>query len=135
MRDADHPAALQRGATQDPGAAIPVRCRGPQRKHSAVNALLRDWDADVDGTGEKARNVRAWHRAVAAAELHTAELKDKAWDDDAVAHVELLIDRVGYQPTAWERTTNSTPPRVMQPASRHALPVMQPASPAAAPKR
>lgn len=69
---------------------------------SAVNALLKDWDAHTDGTGEKARNARAWHRAIAAAELHTAELKDKAWDDDAVAHVELLIDRVGYQPTTWE---------------------------------
>lgn len=69
---------------------------------SAVNALLKDWDAHADGTGEKARNARAWHRAIAAAELHTAELKDKAWDDDAVAHVELLIDRVGYQPTTWE---------------------------------
>jgi ParB family transcriptional regulator, chromosome partitioning protein len=70
---------------------------------SAVSALLRDWDAQVDGTGEKTRNVRAWHRAVAAAELHTAELKDKAWDNDAVAHVELLINQVGYQPTTWER--------------------------------
>ncbi len=70
---------------------------------SAVSALLCDWDAEVDGTGEKVRNTRAWHRAVAAAELHTAELKDKAWDDDAVAHVELLMDRVGYQPTTWER--------------------------------
>lgn len=70
---------------------------------SAVSALLRDWDAQVDGTGEKARNIRAWHRAVAASELHTAELKDKTWDDDAVAHVELLINRVGYQPTTWER--------------------------------
>ena len=69
---------------------------------AAVNTLLRDWDATADGTGEKARNVRAWHRAVAAAELHTAELKDKAWDDDAVAHIELLVARVGYQPTAWE---------------------------------
>lgn len=71
---------------------------------SAVTALLRDWDADAEGTGEKARNTRAWHRAVAAAELHTAELKDKAWDDDAVAHLQLLINRVGYQPTSWERS-------------------------------
>lgn len=70
---------------------------------SAVTALLRDWDASADGTGEKARNTRAWHRAVAAAELHTAELKDKAWDDDAVAHLELLVNRVGYQPTRWEQ--------------------------------
>lgn len=70
---------------------------------SAVNALLRDWDATADGTGEKARYTRAWHRAVAAAELHTAELKDAAWDDDAIAHLELLIGRVGYQPTSWER--------------------------------
>ncbi|WP_292974857.1 ParB/RepB/Spo0J family partition protein [Mycobacterium sp.] len=70
---------------------------------SAVTALLRDWDATADGTGEKARNIRAWHRAVAAAELHTAELKGTAWDDDAVAHLELLITRVGYQPTSWER--------------------------------
>ena len=70
---------------------------------SAVSALLRDWDAEVDGTGEKARNARAWHRAVAAGELHTAELKDKPWDDDAVTHVKLLINRVGYQPTPWER--------------------------------
>lgn len=78
---------------------------------SAVSALLRDWDALADGPGEKARNARAWHRAVAAAELHTAELKDKAWDDDAVAHVELLIDRVGYQATAWERNQLDTVPR------------------------
>lgn len=70
---------------------------------SAVTALLHDWDAEAEGTGEKARNSRAWHRAVAAAELHTAELKDKAWDDDAVAHLDLLINRVGYQPTSWER--------------------------------
>ncbi|WP_260860833.1 ParB/RepB/Spo0J family partition protein [Mycobacterium tilburgii] len=71
---------------------------------SAVGALLRDWDAGSDGTGDKARNARAWHRAVAAAELHTAELKDKTWDNDAVAHVELLMNRVGYQPTPWERS-------------------------------
>lgn len=77
---------------------------------SAVSALLRDWDAEADGAGEKARNARAWHRAVAAAELHTAELKDQAWDDDAVAHVELLIERVGYQPTAWERDQLDTVP-------------------------
>jgi ParB family chromosome partitioning protein len=70
---------------------------------SAVAALLRDWDADVDGDGEKARATRAWHRAVAAAELHTSDLRDKTWDDDAVAHIQLLIDRVGYQPTSWER--------------------------------
>lgn len=70
---------------------------------SAVRALLRDWDATVEGTAEKARNARAWHQAVAAAELHTAELKDKAWDADAVAHVNLLINRAGYQPTPWER--------------------------------
>ncbi|MDT5240269.1 MAG: ParB family transcriptional regulator, chromosome partitioning protein [Mycobacterium sp.] len=70
---------------------------------SAVTALLRDWDASAEGAGEKARNAKAWHRAIAAAELHTAELKDNAWDDNAVAHLDLLIDRVGYQPTAWER--------------------------------
>lgn len=70
---------------------------------SAANALLRDWDAAVRGTGEKARNARAWQRAVAAAELHTAELKDKTWDDDAVAHLEMLMNRVGYRPTPWER--------------------------------
>ena len=70
---------------------------------SAVTALLRDWDASAEGGGEKARNAKAWHRAIAAAELHTAQLKDKTWDDNAVAHLELLIDRVGYQPTAWER--------------------------------
>lgn len=70
---------------------------------SAVSALLRDWDACADGAGERARNTRAWHRAVAAAELHTAELQDKAWDADAVAHLQLLINRVGYQPTSWER--------------------------------
>lgn len=71
---------------------------------SAVTALLRDWDAHVEGNTDKARLTRAWHRAVAAAELHTSELKDKAWDGDAVDHVRLLIDRVGYQPTAWEQT-------------------------------
>lgn len=70
---------------------------------SAVTALLRDWDASAEGTGEKARNAKAWHRAVASAELHTAELKDNAWDDNAVVHLDLLIERVGYQPTAWER--------------------------------
>lgn len=69
---------------------------------SAVAALLRDWDAHVDGAGEKARNASAWHRVVAAAELHTTELKDKAWDDDAVTHIKMLIERVGYQPTPWE---------------------------------
>lgn len=68
---------------------------------SAVRALLRDWDASADGTGEKARNARAWHIAVACAELHTAELKG-AWDEDAIAHLEVLVDRVGYQPTEWE---------------------------------
>lgn len=68
---------------------------------SAVKALLRDWDASADGTGEKARNARAWHLAVAAAELHTAELKG-AWDEDAIAHLEILVERVGYQPTEWE---------------------------------
>lgn len=78
---------------------------------SAVNALLRDWDASAEGPGEKARNARAFHRAVAAAELHTAELKDKAWDDDAVSHVELLIERVGYQPTAYERAQLDTASR------------------------
>lgn len=70
---------------------------------SAVTALLRDWDASADGSGEKARNAKAWHRAIAAAELHTSELKDNTWDDNAVAHLDLLIDRAGYQPTAWER--------------------------------
>jgi ParB family chromosome partitioning protein len=74
------------------------------RSHtSAVTVLLRDWNASAEGVGEKARNARAWHRAIAAAELHTSELKDNAWDDSAVAHLDLLIDRVGYQPTAWER--------------------------------
>ena len=68
---------------------------------SAVKALLKDWDASVDGTGEKARNTRAWHLAVASAELHTAELKG-AWDDDAITHLEMLTERVGYQPTEWE---------------------------------
>ena len=78
---------------------------------SAVNALLRDWDASAAGQGEKARHARAWHRAIAAAELHTAELKDKAWDDDAVAHVELLVERVGYQPAVWERDQLDTAAR------------------------
>lgn len=68
---------------------------------SAVRALLRDWDAHADGTGEKARNARAWHLAVASAELHTAELKG-AWDEDAIAHLDVLVERVGYQPTEWE---------------------------------
>lgn len=68
---------------------------------SAVKALLRDWDASADGTGEKARNARAWHLAVASAELHTAELKG-AWDEDAIAHLDVLVERVGYQPTEWE---------------------------------
>lgn len=68
---------------------------------SAVRALLRDWDASADGTGEKARNARAWHLAVASAELHTAELKG-AWDEDAIAHLDVLVERVGYQPSEWE---------------------------------
>ncbi len=79
-------------------SGVAARCQT-----SAVNALLRDWDATADGTGDKARNTRTWQRAIAAAELHTAELKDQAWDDDAVAHVTLLVERVGYQPTPWER--------------------------------
>lgn len=70
---------------------------------SAVSALLDDWDAHVDGAGDKARNTQAWHRAVAAAELHVAELKDGAWDNEARAHVERLTTRVGYEPTSWER--------------------------------
>ncbi|EUA37702.1 parB-like partition domain protein [Mycobacterium avium subsp. avium 2285 (R)] len=68
---------------------------------AAVKTLLRDWDAVVEGTGEKARNTRAWHIAVAAAEAHTADLTGE-WDDEAVAHLELLTKRVGYQPTEWE---------------------------------
>lgn len=71
---------------------------------SAVRALLRDWDAHVEGLGPKARYTKAWHRAVAAAELHLSELKDKAWDEDAVTHLKLLMERVAYQPTPWERT-------------------------------
>ncbi|WP_249383715.1 ParB N-terminal domain-containing protein [Mycobacterium sp. DBP42] len=71
---------------------------------SAVAALLDDWDSSVDGNSDKARATKAWHIAVAAAELHTTELKDKAWDAAAVAHVRLLVDRVGYQPTSWEQT-------------------------------
>jgi ParB family chromosome partitioning protein len=69
----------------------------------AATALLREWDADTGGGGgEKARASRAWHRAVAAAELHTSDLKDRAWDDGAVTHLALLVERVGYQPTVWE---------------------------------
>lgn len=79
-------------------SGVAVRCQT-----SAVRALLRDWDSHVEGNSDKARSTMAWHRAVAADELHTAELKDKMWDDDAVAHIERLIDRVGYQPTEWER--------------------------------
>ncbi|MGW0162121.1 ParB/RepB/Spo0J family partition protein [Mycobacterium sp. NPDC003323] len=79
-------------------SGVAVRCQT-----SAVRALLRDWDSHVEGNSDKARSTMAWHRAVAADELHTAELKDKMWDDDAVSHVERLIDRVGYQPTEWER--------------------------------
>ncbi len=70
---------------------------------SAVSALLRDWDAHAPGTTDKVRSLRAWHRAVAAAELHTSELKDRPWDEAAIAHVQLLIEKVGYQPTPWER--------------------------------
>lgn len=70
---------------------------------SAVTALLNDWDADAPGPTDRARASRAWHRAVAAAELHTTELKDTAWDEDACAHVRMLVDRVGYQPTTWEQ--------------------------------
>lgn len=87
-------------------SGVAARCQT-----SAVNALLRDWDASAEGPGEKARNARAFHRAVAAAELHTAELKDKAWDDDAVSHVELLIERVGYEPTEWETAQLNAVPR------------------------
>jgi ParB family chromosome partitioning protein len=87
-------------------SGVAARCQT-----SAVNALLRDWDATADGTGDKARNIRTWQRAIAAAELHTAELKDQAWDDDAVAHVTLLVERVGYQPTPWEREQLDTAPR------------------------
>lgn len=70
---------------------------------SAVTALLNDWDAHAEGNTDRVRAIQAWHRAVAADELHTSDLKDTAWDDDAIAHVQTLIDRVGYQPTAWER--------------------------------
>ena len=70
---------------------------------SAVPRLLRDWDADMEGNSEKARASQAWHRAIAAAELHTSDLADKSWDDTAAAHLQLLIDRVGYQPTPWEQ--------------------------------
>jgi ParB family chromosome partitioning protein len=70
---------------------------------SAVPRLLRDWDADMEGNSEKARASRVWHRAIAAAELHTSDLADKPWDDTAAAHLQLLIDRVGYQPTPWEQ--------------------------------
>lgn len=87
-------------------SGVAARCQT-----SAVNALLRDWDASADGVGDKARNARAFHRAVAAAELHTAELKDKAWDEDACSHVELLIERVGYEPTDWETAQLNAVPR------------------------
>lgn len=71
---------------------------------TAVSALLRDWDAETTaGSGDKARMRHAWHRAVAAAELHTTELKDRTWDEAAIAHLTMLIERVGYQPTPWER--------------------------------
>jgi ParB family transcriptional regulator, chromosome partitioning protein len=70
---------------------------------SAVQAPLRDWNANMEGNSDKARATRAWHRAVAAAELHTSDLADKPWDDTAIAHLQLLIDRVGYQPTPWEQ--------------------------------
>ena len=79
-------------------SGVAARCQT-----SAVGALLRDWDASAEGSGDKARSARAWHRAVAAAELHTAELGATLWDDDAVSHVEMLIQRVGYQPTEWEQ--------------------------------
>jgi ParB family chromosome partitioning protein len=69
----------------------------------AADALLREWGADTGGGGgEKARAARAWQRAVAAAELHTSELKDRGWDASAAAHLALLVERVGYQPTTWE---------------------------------
>jgi ParB family transcriptional regulator, chromosome partitioning protein len=74
------------------------------RSHtSAVGALLRTWDVPAEGRGEKGRNFRAWQRAIAAGELHTSDLGQTPWDDEAVAHVQLLIDRVGYQTSPWER--------------------------------
>lgn len=69
----------------------------------AAAAILRDWHAKPEGTGDKARAARAWQLAIAAGEIHVSDLKGKPWDSAAVAHLRLLIDRVGYAPTAWER--------------------------------
>jgi ParB family chromosome partitioning protein len=79
-------------------SGVAGRSAGP-----AAAALLRDWNVRVEGAGDKARNLQAWQLAVAAAELHVRELHDRPWDAAAAAHLRLLTEKVGYQPTAWER--------------------------------
>ena len=79
------------------------------RSHtSAVAALLRAWGASDAGRGEKGRQNRAWQRAVASAEVHTADCVDTGWDRDATAYLHMLIERVGYRPAAWERDHHET---------------------------
>jgi ParB family chromosome partitioning protein len=74
------------------------------RSHtSAVAALLRAWGVPDAGRGEKGRQDRAWQRAIASAEVHTADSVPTGWDQDAVAYLHLLIERVGYRPADWER--------------------------------
>ena len=89
------------------------------RSHTtAVTALLRDWDASAEGFGEKARNAKAWHRAIAAAELHTSELKDNTWDHKPRPPIS-NCSSIG---SATNRRMGTRPPR-------HRPRVMQPASP------
>lgn len=74
------------------------------RSHtSAVAAVLRGWNLGEAGRGEKGRQDRAWARAVASAEVHTAEAVGTGWDEDALAYLRMLIERVGYRPAEWER--------------------------------
>jgi ParB family chromosome partitioning protein len=74
------------------------------RSHStAVRSLLARWDVTPNLSSEKGRHRAAWARAVAAAEVHTGDLKGGPWDQEAVSHLGVLMDRVGYEPTVWER--------------------------------
>jgi ParB family chromosome partitioning protein len=74
------------------------------RSHtSAVAAVLRGWNLSEAGRGEKGRQDRAWARAVASAEVHTAEAVGTGWDEDTLAYLRMLIERVGYRPADWER--------------------------------
>ena len=101
------------------------------RSHtSAVTALLRDWDASAEGFGEKARNAKAWHRAIAAAELHTSELKDNTWDDNQSPISNCSSIGSATNPRLGNATASTPPARDAACITEIPCPaVMQPASP------